>query len=546
MLRYLYYITIFSLIIPNIWLSVVEPMTLAVALANVVLPLGVYYLLMSLSVNVGRSVWFMFPFIFLAAFQIVLLSLYGRSVIAVDMFLNLVTTNSTEAAELLENMLPTIGFVVIVYVPTLVLAVIAIRKKRLLKYSFVKINRNVALAVCSVGLLLTMSSYVSVKRYSIRRDLFPINALYNIYLAFERTYLTAHYGESSANFSYGAVASHNPDLREVYLLIVGETSRAENWQLTGYKRATNPELSKRDDILFSNRTMSESNTTHKSVPMLLSTVDAMTFDYEIYETKSVITAFKEAGFKTAFVSNQRHNRSFIDFFGEEADTTIYIREDIRDGNEMSKCDIEMLPVVDEILAEGNLKQLIVLHSYGSHFNYNDRYGEEDAKFLPIDYNEAVKSEREKLVNAYDNTIVATDRFLSECINRLASLNNVAAGILYTSDHGEDLFDNGGARFLHASPLPTYHQLHVPFVCWCSDRYRKNFPKEYRAAIMNFRKDISSSRSFCPTALHMAGIKTNKFDYMESLMSTNYLPRRMPIYLSDHNQPVILADVVLKD
>lgn len=545
MQRYLYYITIFSLIIPNVWLSAVEPMTLSVALANVVLPLGVYYLLMSSSRNVGRSVWFMFPFIFLAAFQIVLLSLYGRSVIAVDMFLNLVTTNSTEVAELLGNMLPTIGAVVIIYVPILIMATVAIQKKKQLNKAFVRLNRNISIFICAVGLLLTMSSYVSVRRYSIRRDLFPTNAIYNVYLAYKRTYLTAHYGETSMNFSYGAIATHNPDLREIYLLIVGETSRSDNWQLGGYNRPTNPELSKRDDILYCGRAMSESNTTHKSVPMLLSTVDAMTFDYEIYETKSLITAFKEAGFHTAFVSNQRHNRSFIDFFGEEADTTIFIREDGSDS-EISKYDIEMLPVVDEILAKGHHKQLIVLHSYGSHFNYNDRYGEIDAKFHPVDYGEAVKSECKKLLNAYDNTIVATDRFLSECINRIDSIENAVAGMLYTSDHGEDIFDNGSSRFLHASPLPTYHQLHVPFLCWCSEGYRKNFPNEYRSAITNFKKDISSSRSFCPTALHMAGIKTKKFDYMESLMSGNYLPRRMPIYLSDHNQPVILADVMLKD
>lgn len=528
------------------WLSIVEPMTITVALANVVLPLGVFYLLMSLSKNVGRTVLFMFPFIFLAAFQIVLLSLYGRSVIAVDMFLNLVTTNSTEAVELLGNMLPTIGFVVLVYVPILTMGIIAIRKKKLLTNSFVKVNRYIALTFCGVGLLLTMSSYVSVKRYSVRRDMFPVNALYNVYLACERTYRTSHYADTSMNFSYEAVTSHNKDLREVYMLVVGETSRCDNWQLGGYKRPTNPMLANRDDVLFSKRAMSESNTTHKSVPMLLSMVDAMTFDYEIYETKSLITAFKEAGFHTAYISNQRHNHSFIEFFGEEADTTIYVCEDSDKGIENAKYDIEMIPVIDEILREEHPKQLIVIHSYGSHFNYNDRYGNQDAKFQPSDYDEAIKNERGKLINAYDNTIVATDRFLSECINRLDSLNNGVAGLLYTSDHGEDIFDNGSSRFLHASPLPTYNQLHVPFLCWCSSKYRESYPKEFRAAVMNFRKDISSSRSFCPTALQMAGIRTGKLDYMESLMSTKYLPRRMPIYLSDHNQPVILSDVILKD
>ena len=38
-------------------------------------------------------IWLAFPFIFLCAFQIVLLYLFGNSIIATDMFTNLVTTN---------------------------------------------------------------------------------------------------------------------------------------------------------------------------------------------------------------------------------------------------------------------------------------------------------------------------------------------------------------------------------------------------------------------------------------------------------------------
>ena len=58
---------------------------------------------------------------FLAAFQLVLLYLFGRSIIAVDMFLNLTTTNSGEALELLDNLLPAVIGVFVVYIPALVL-----------------------------------------------------------------------------------------------------------------------------------------------------------------------------------------------------------------------------------------------------------------------------------------------------------------------------------------------------------------------------------------------------------------------------------------
>ena len=113
-------------------------------------------------------------------------------------------------------------------------------------------------------------------------------------------------------------------------MVVGETSRALNWSLYDYDRDTNPELSKIEGVTSFCHVLTESNTTHKSVPMLLSPVSAQNFD-SIYYRKSIITAFKEAGFQTAFFSNQRYNHSFIDFFGMEADTYDFIKEDSQDS-----------------------------------------------------------------------------------------------------------------------------------------------------------------------------------------------------------------------
>lgn len=547
MQKILFYIFLLVIIIPNLCLSVLEPMGIIPALANVLFPLGVIYLLMCISPKIGRTVWLMFPLIFLDAFQIILLSLYGRSVIAVDMFLNVATTNSAEVSELLENMLPIIFVVAILYIPVLVLAVISIRKKERLSRHFISLNRKIAYSVTAIGTALVMTSSATTPDYSVKRDLYPVNAIYNVYLACDRTVRTSHYKETSKNYKYDAVPTHPEEMREAYILIIGETSRADNWQILGYDRNTNPRLSKRQDVLAAGGAMSESNTTHKSVPMLLSPVDATNFNDEIYKTKSLISAFKEAGYATAYISNQRYNRSFIDFFSEESDTATFIREQLGENmrpTSRSFYDVDLLPIVKEILSKNKTKQLIVLHTYGSHFNYKDRYDKEDARFTPDDYTEAMKSERDRLINAYDNTIVATDRLISECINLLDSLDNTSAGLLYTSDHGEDIFDNGSSRFLHASPLPTYFQLHVPMIGWFSSEYQDNFSDNYRAAANNFSKEISTSRSFCPTALQMAGIATEKSDTTASLMSESYKARDNFIYLSDHNVPVLLEDIIL--
>ena len=110
--------------------------------------------------------------------------------------------------------------------------------------------------------------------------------------------------------------------------------------------------------------------------------DATACNYDsIYHQKGIITAFKEAGFRTAFFSNQRYNHSFIDFFGMEADTYDFIKEDSVSST-YNPSDDELLKLVEEELAKGATKQFIVLHTYGSHFNYRERYPSEDA-FRPI-------------------------------------------------------------------------------------------------------------------------------------------------------------------
>ena len=112
------------LILPNLILAVTESLSWSGRLLNVVTPLAAYWLVLTLSRKVGRTIILLFPLLFLGAFQMVLTYLYGRGPIAVDMWLNLVTTNAGEVGELLSQLMPAIVWVVIIYIPTLTLAAI--------------------------------------------------------------------------------------------------------------------------------------------------------------------------------------------------------------------------------------------------------------------------------------------------------------------------------------------------------------------------------------------------------------------------------------
>ena len=507
--------------VPNVMLVISERPQLFTAAANLFLPLGIYWLLLSSCRKTGLMVWLMFPLVFLAAFQIVLTMLFGQSIIGVDMFLNVVTTNMTEINELLGSLVPAVALVFCLYIPMLVMATVAMRRRWGLDASFVKLQRCLAAACIIAGLSSAIvASDDSTRRMSMTDDVFPVNVTYNLCLAVDRYVSTKNYPQTSALFSFGArrEVADSAGRKETIVLVIGETARAANFGVLGYGRNTTPCLSTMEGVTVFRKAYTESNTTHKSVPMLMSAVSARNFN-DIYGQKSVITAFKEAGFLTAFFSNQRRNGSFIDFFGEEADRCCFIKDDYPAGANV--LDKELLKYVERFVddAPSDKPLFIVLHCYGSHFNYSERYPEEFSVFKPDDCSEAMASNRQSLLNAYDNTIMYTDHILSSLATMLDKAGDDVA-MVYTSDHGEDIFDDG-QHFLHASIVPTDYQLHVPLMVWLSKGYSEHRQEVAAALKSNAESPISTSQSLFHTMLDMASIKTQYFRESHSLASQHY-------------------------
>lgn len=539
--RQLFFLFIIVLAIPNVALFFTEQMPLLVRICNIILPVSVYWMVMTLSRKPGKIIWILFPFVFFAAFQLVLLYLFGQSIIAVDMFLNLLTTNSGEAMELLDNLLPAVIGVFVVYLPTLALGIVSITGNKKLDQYFIYRQRRYARMTMGVGVILTALCYADHEDYALKLDMYPVNVCYNLTLAIERAGETAGYQESSKEFTFGAQATHDKDEAEIYVLVVGETARACNFGLYGYERNTTPLLDKTEGLVAFTDVLTQSNTTHKSVPMLLSGASAENYN-RIYREKGIITAFKEAGFHTAFFSNQRPNHSFIDFFGMEADEWKFIKEDAPEETNIS--DDELLKLVDKQLNDGHRKLFIVLHMYGSHFNYKERYPSDMAVFRPDSLTDAKYENREYLLNAYDNTICYTDGFLASLIEMLQR-TNASSAMLYTSDHGEDIFDDDRHLFLHASPVPSYYQIHVPFLIWMSDNYRKNYPDLFKNAEINRQKNISSSASFFQTMLELGGIDTPSRNDSLSVINASYTEKNR-VYLNDHNEARSLNDIGMRE
>lgn len=526
-----------ALSLPNIALSVSEPLGLWGTAANLLLPCGVYLLLLVLTSRIGRATLWCVPLMVFAAFQMVLMLIFGRSPIATDMFLNVVTTNPSEAGELLAGLGGGFVVVVTIYLAVIVGAIVALLRKVRLPGPMMRRTRLCSLAMIAFGGVSLLCAVLMEKGYRPSDGLYPVNIGRNIIRAVEVTDATRHYAETSRDFSFGLSPVPADSVGDLYILVVGETSRAANWQMMGYDRPTNPRLSRRGNLVAFPHTFSESNTTHKSVPLLLSHLTAESYDSLRY-VKSIITAFREAGYHTSVISAQKPNRSYIQFFCAEADTTIYLP--LLEGVP-SVSDVELLPFIKERMARRAPREMILVHSYGSHFDYRDRYPSSMAYFTPDAPYKAKKHDRPRLINAYDNAIRLTDLLL-DSIASMAEATGARAAMVYTADHGEDIFDDGRDMFLHASPVPTCYQVHVPMLLWFSGKYVESRPEAASTAMAHSGGLVSSSSTFFHTALDLAGLHPAVFSPSRSLISPMWRPRN-PRYVTDANEAVSLRSIL---
>lgn len=518
------------LMLPVVALAITEHNTFWVTITSILLPLGGYSLWASLSRRSGRMVWAAGVFIFLSAFQIVLLYLFGNSVIATDMFLNLITTNAGEASELLGNILPAVIVVCVIYTPLLWKASAHLAHKVELSD---KARRGFAtagvVALVAGTVTLAMSEKGSAKEV-LRDDVFPINACYNFGLSVSEAIKINNYARTSEDFSFDAWRERVVPQREIYVLVIGEASRAANWQLYGYERRTTPKLWAREDIVPFGAVTTLSNTTHKSVPLMLSPI-APEHHYLLYRRKGLPAIFNEVGFETYFISNQSPQGAMIDNLVADADHIIYIN-----GEEY---DIRLVDEMERAINNTPARRLLfILHSYGSHYSYRLRYPREFAKYRPDDDVTISKDNIEAIRNAYDNSILYTDHFLNEVIESLNRQTNVCSAMFYCADHGEDLMDNGSRNFLHSSPMTTYYQTHVASLAWFSPSYCKAFPDKVLAARKN-KFAPATTHSVFHTMADIASVRSRFVKPSVSLASCRFDKSAKRHYVNDHNEAVEL-------
>lgn len=250
------------------------------------------------------------------------------------------------------------------------------------------------------------------------------------------------------------------------LVVVGETARAANFSLGGYRRDTNPMLRQRKVLYFSN-VHSCGTATAMSVPCMFSDLPREEFDLNAADRRdTVLDILQRAGLNVLWLDNQSGCKGVCDRVpNEHADH--YNPLLCKDG----ECLDDLLWLaLDDKLPKLTGDSVLLMHQMGSHGpGYYRRVPDDHVVFKPTCATEHIETcSTEQIVNAYDNTIAYTDVILAGLIDRLQKVQDkVDSVLLYVSDHGESLGEEG--LYLHGQPyaLAPEVQKHVPMVMWLS-------------------------------------------------------------------------------
>jgi glucan phosphoethanolaminetransferase (alkaline phosphatase superfamily) len=227
-----------------------------------------------------------------------------------------------------------------------------------------------------------------------------------------------------------------------------------------------------------------------------------------FSEKSFLTAFKEAGFKTFWLSNQISFGKYdtpVSVFAKEADAVEFLNLGGFTNN--SNYDEVLLAPLARAVNDPAPKKLIVLHTLGSHWNYSQRYPKQFDKWLPSLHgvDKPVHTDttiKPQLNNSYDSSILYTDWFLAQVVGRLKDTRQMAS-LVYVADHGQTLYDGTCKQAFHGHN--TQFEFHVPAFVWYSDQYQQRFPDKV-GQLLRHRKARLATENVFHTLLDMADIR----------------------------------------
>lgn len=298
------------------------------------------------------------------------------------------------------------------------------------------------------------------------------------------------------------------------VLVIGESCSVYHSSLYGYEKNTFPNLARwRDDghLFVFNDAVSITDFTLTAMESIYSLEEYKAGNFYNYTLFPYV--FKKAGYKRFLFDNQY-------FIGEENTFMADLKLSDSMFNERNKqrCQYDGDMITE--LVVNNAPSLYIIHLYGQHYTYSERYPKEQQEFRADQYdvNRWDKSQRE-IIAHYDNATRYFDSVCGQVIEKFSSKN---CCIVFLSDHGEEVYDVDGFMG-HGTTMTTKdknYQLRVPMAVFYSDEYQKLHPEIVENTKKSLNKKVLTDDA-AQLLLELGGIDHPLFAPERSVINNAY-------------------------
>lgn len=334
----------------------------------------------------------------------------------------------------------------------------------------------------------------------------PLNFYHQLMLQMDFISQMAPLLKKQESFTFYAKQQKENNL-ELVILVVGERMRYYNWEINGYERANNPYLKKETNLISFNKHFSNGNSTISSIPFLLTEATPKT-PMKPYEEKTIISLFKECGYKTYWISNQR---IFFLYNDKEPD---FLLSNFKDNT----VDDVVINQVNKLINNDNkTKKFILINLLGGH-------GKIPKNFITKQYKKVghLNPMEQEDLDHYDNLVLYNDFILAKLFDAVKKTNKSAV-IYFTPDHGTLLYekDSSKNKFGYGSEQVYLGEVNIPLFVMYTDKYGMQNPRLIEN-LKNNKDKLTTNDNLFNTISDMSFVKYNHFDETKSFSNSKFI------------------------
>lgn len=289
----------------------------------------------------------------------------------------------------------------------------------------------------------------------------------------------------------------------VYIVIIGESARRDNFHVYGYPVMNTPSAAEMKGYTIIEDAYSPATQTMLSIPRILAKNSG---SEQLNLDLNIIDLANDAGFNTYWISNQGKLGAAdtdVTMLANRAQEKIFLQADYS----KAESDFKLLDEVRLVLDQEQEKQskqptLIFLHTMGSHSDFSER--SKLGKYHLEDSSDTYD---------YDNTIYNTYRFIED-LRDIAACFDDKYQLCYFSDHGLAKIDEK-PYFTHAvGKLFSYDSARVPL-----------FFVGNRASAGELIRQRYYLRDMVHSLADWMGIQAHELENQRSILSRIFQPQK---------------------